>query len=361
MKHRLRPAPALSARVASAAPALLVALGACLSLPQPGRPAGSDTFANPIVRSQDAPDPWVIRHGGAYYFTATLDPEGGVWVWSAPTLTGLDRGRKVKVWTAPPTGPTSRQIWAPELHRLGGRWYLYFTASDGVDANHRHYVLEAETEDPQGPYKPPVPVHPAWDRYSIDGSVLRVPDGRLFFMYAAGGLFIAPMSTPTHVSGPGVRIAQGTRDWERGWRKEGGEWVRAPDHWIEAPQALVRDGRVFIVYSAGHSATPHYYLGLLELKGGDPLDPAAWVKHPEPVFGPYEGPDGVVYTPGHNSFTRSSDGREDWLVYHAKDTKGGDFAGRTTRAQPFTWNPDGTPRFGRPVPSGVPLRKPSGE
>jgi GH43 family beta-xylosidase len=69
--------------------------------------------------------PWVIRAGDAYFFTATLAPDSGLSVWKARTLTGLDSGTKVRVWNAPPDGPLSRQIWAPELHRLRGRWYIY--------------------------------------------------------------------------------------------------------------------------------------------------------------------------------------------------------------------------------------------
>jgi GH43 family beta-xylosidase len=323
-----------------------------------------DTFTNPIITSRAAADPWVVYRNGWYYFTATLEPEGGLWVWRSPTLTGLDRGEKVRVWKAPASGPQSRQIWAPELHFLRGRWYLYYTASDGVDASHRHYVLAAKTDDPLGAYDDRGRVDPAFERYAIDGSVLEMPDGRLYFMYCAGGLYIAPMSDPTRVSGPGVKFADGTHDWERAWRRPpvaGAEWIKADGYWLEAPQALLRNGRVFVVYSAGHSATPHYYLGLLTLKGSDPMDPAAWEKHPEPVFAPYEGPEGKVYTVGHCSFTKSPDGKEDWIVYHAKDSKDGGFANRMARAQRFTWNRDGTPRFGKPVPSGVPHPRPSGE
>jgi len=351
------PAPAASATAPAAAP------------PIPVPAAG--TFTNPVV-DQEAGDPWVVRHGGRYYFTATLEPEGGVWVWESPTLTGLGAApRKVRVWTAPASGPMSRQIWAPELHRLGGRWYLYFTASDGADANHRHYVLAARTDDPLGAYDPPARVDPEFERYAIDGSVLQMPDGRLYWMYCAAGaengVYIAPMASPTRVRGPRVRIVAGTEPWEHGWRKVAGRWERDAGYWVEAPEALVRDGRVFVAYSAGHTATPHYYLGLLTLApGGDPMDPRAWSKRREPMLGPYEGPDGRVYTPGHNGFTQSPDGTEDWVVYHAKDTPAGPDGGneggtRTVRAQRVTWRADGTPDFGRPVPRGIPLRKPSGE
>src|SRR5690606_17492735 len=140
-----------------------------------------------------------------------------------------------------------------------------------------------------------------------------------------------------------------------------GRWEQSNGYWLEAPEPLVRDGRVFVVYSAGHSATPHYYLGLLTLTGADPLDPAAWTKHPDAAFGPYQGPDGDVLTPGHNGVTAPPDGTEDWLVYHAKDVPTGGFANRPTRIQPFSWGPDGAPVFGHPIPSGIPLRRPSGE
>ena len=328
------------------------------------RPAPAATFTNPIVRSQAAGDPWVIRSGDSYFFTATLAPDSGLSVWKSATLTGLDSGTKVRVWQAPPDGPLSRQIWAPELHRLRGRWYLYFTASDGIDANHRLYVLGARTDDPQGAYDPPLRVDPTFERYAIDGSVLEMPDGRLYFLYCAGGVFIAPMSDPTHVSGPGVQIIRGTEEWEHEWRYVNGSWAQGPGYWVEAPEALIHDGRVFIVYSAGHTATPHYYLGLLTLSGNDPLDPGSWTKKREPIFAPYEGADGKVFTPGHNSFTKSPDGREDWIVYHARDIPfaNGTPAGfRTVRAQQFTWNEDGSPRLGHPIPSGNPLAKPSGE
>lgn len=350
----------------------------CAHVPRPASAADGDasvpaagTFTNPIVTSRPGGDPWVIRHAGRYYLTATFAPDSGLWVWSAPTLTGIDSGRKVMVWTAPASGPTSHQIWAPELHLLGGHWYLYFTASDGIDDHHRLYVLEARTGDPQGLYAPPVRVDPAYEHYAIDGSVLAMPDGRLYLMYCASGpengVYIAPMSSPTHVSGPGVRIIRGTEPWEHGWRKIRGKWQQDSGYWVEAPEALLHGGRVFLTYSAGHTATPHYYLGLLSLRpGGDPMDPSAWTKRPTPAFAPYDGPNGHVYTPGHNGFTTSPDGRESWLIYHAKDgapdsTGGNDYSPRTIRAQRFTWNPDGTPEFGHPMPSGVPLRKPSGE
>lgn len=368
--HLPRRAVALLLAFAAAAPAGCRA-PAPAAPPPAARAAAPATFTNPIVSSQSAGDPWVIRRGGHYYLTATFAPDSGLWVWRSPTLTGIDSGTKVKVWTAPASGPLSRQIWAPELHFLRGRWYLYFTASDGIDDHHRHYVLEALTDDPLGAYKPPVRVDPEYERYAIDGSVLEMPDGRLYWMYCASGpengVYIAPMESPTRVRGPRVRMIAGSEPWEHGWRKVGARWERDPGYWVEAPEPLVRGGRVFVAYSAGHTATPHYYVGLMTLApGGDPMDPGAWTKRREPILRPVDGPGGGAYTTGHNGFTTSPDGREHWIVYHAKDALvwegvSTEHRARTARAQPFAWAADGTPVFGPAVPSGVPLRKPSGE
>jgi len=220
------------------------------------------TFTNPLT-ARDAADPWMTFRDGFYYFTATLDPEGGLWVWKSRTLTGIDKGEKVKVWSAPKIGPQSRQIWAPELFFLRGKWYLYYTASDGTDAHHRHYVLESvSATNPLGAYEDKGRVDSAFEHYAIDGSVLEMPNGRLYFLYTTGSLHVAPMRDPTRVSGPATRIAAADQPWEHGW--------------LEAPQALVRNGNVLVVYSAGHSATVNYRLGLLRLAPNrDPLDAAA--------------------------------------------------------------------------------------
>jgi GH43 family beta-xylosidase len=353
-------ASASSARASAASSTASTAANAAVA----AGTAMSTTFTNPVLPDREAGDPFVVFHEGAYYLTATFDPNGGVWVYRSDRLSDWRQAERKKVWTADPSGPRSAMIWAPELHPLNGRWYLYFTASDQVDANHRHYVLEAD--HPMGPYRDLGRVHLAHERYSIDGSVLQLADGRLFWMYADSGLWIAPMSSPAKAVGPGVRIVQGEHDWERGWHKVDGKWqVQTKDYWIEAPQPLQHGGRDFVVYSAGHTAAV-YYLGLLELTGKDPMDPKSWTKHPKPVFGPSDGPTGVagvdgVFAPGHNSFTKSPDGTEDWLVYHAKDSDGNDAHGRTMRIQRFTWSADGKPEFGRAIPSGVPQRKPSGE
>jgi hypothetical protein len=92
----------------------------------------------------------------------------------------------------------------------------------------------------------------------------------------------------------------------------------------------------------------------------DILDPASWQKSPQPVFS--QSPPDSVFGTGHNSFFQSPDGTETWILYHANAKPGQGCGGfRTPRAQKITWNADGTPNFGKPMSTKIPLIRPSGE
>jgi GH43 family beta-xylosidase len=88
------------------------------------------------------------------------------------------------------------------------------------------------------------------------------------------------------------------------------------------------------------------------------LDSASWQKYPQPVF--KKSLENGVYAPGHNSFFKSPDGSEDWILYHANAAPNqGCGKHRSPRAQKFTWNSDGSPNFGVPVKAGDPLPAPA--
>lgn len=330
---------------------MIAVVALCLSLA--ARPAATVTdFSNVLLPA--GADPWVARgDDGTYYLLVTTGRN--VTLRRAATLAGLGAGDAKVVWTPPPTGPYSKGLWAPELHRLDGRWYVYVAADDGKNENHRLYVLENPAADPfagEFTFKGKI-ADPAADRWAIDGTVLTVR-GKRYLAWSgwAGGvdvqqnLYLAPLANPWTLAGPRVKVAEPTLAWERGG---------APPAVAEGPQALARGAAVHLVYSASGSWTDHYCLGRLTLKpGGDPLDPAAWAKHPEPVFRSGNG----IIAPGHGSFAASPDGREDWHVYHSARFPGSGWD-RQVRLQRFAWAADGTPAFGEPAAGDVPL--PGGE
>ena len=69
-----------------------------------------------------------------------------------------------------------------------------------------------------------------------------------------------------------------------------------------------------------------------------------FTKAPSPVFQRA----GEVVGVGHASFTKSPDGTEDWIVYHAHHDANNWQEDRDIRIQPFTYFPNGTPNFGTP-------------
>jgi hypothetical protein len=88
---------------------------------------------------------------------------------------------------------------------------------------------------------------------------------------------------------------------------------------------------------------------------GSILSAASWTKASQPVF---QATSEVTGT-GHASFTKSPDGHEDWIAYHAHANPTSFNEDRVIRIQPYTFNTDGTPNFGQPVPPGRSLAVPS--
>ena len=111
--------------------------------------ASERAFANP---GAEGADPWTVRHG-TNYLTCLSEANRGVALYCSDRLTAL--GAKHVIWQAPDQGPFSREVWAPELHCLDGRWYVYFAASDGQNRNHRMWVLRSDSLDPLGKYSVP--------------------------------------------------------------------------------------------------------------------------------------------------------------------------------------------------------------
>lgn len=302
-------------------------------------------FTNPVA--PDGHDPWVILHEQVYYYC--YSHQNKIWVNRSSDLTQAVQFTGKVVWQPEPGRPYSRQLWAPELHQLDGKWYIYVAASDGDNFHHRMFVLRSG--QPDGPFKMVGKLAAPSDKWAIDGTVMEDADKRYFIWSGWDGdsndaqhLFIAEMASPTSIMGERVKISSPQHPWEirNGRPRKDGSVMPLIN---EGPQVLQHGGKTFVIYSASGSWTDHYCLGMLSLTGDDPMDPLSWEKSPEPVFASTE----QVIAPGHASFSTSLDGRDHWIVFHAAKFKGAGWK-RQTHMQPFTWNPDGTPYLGKPIP-----------
>ncbi len=315
------------------------------------------TFTNPIVAS--GADPWVIVWNRKFYYCFVRGNR--IFVTRADTLPAIGRGTEVAVWTAPRGGAYSKNVWAPELHRLGDAWYIYFAADDGDNANHRMYVLERKHRDPQGEYQLRGKIAAKTDRWAIDGTVGTINDHQYFVWSGWDGtanvsqeLYIAAMADPWTLSGDRVCLSVPDHPWEK---VDPVRWSPKdfPGGVNEGPQFLAQGKKLHIIYSANGSWADDYCLGQLTFTGGDPLQAKSWRKKATPVFRPTD----KVFGPGHASFVRPPGAKEDWIVYHAAKKKGAGWD-RDVRTQPFTWDADGSPRFGEPIAPGVEIEAPRG-
>jgi GH43 family beta-xylosidase len=337
--------------------ALLLVLGVVLML-QPNSTLHGQNLSeegsavvNPLIPQRA--DPWVYLHtDGYYYFTASVPEYDRIEVRRATTIEGLASASPVVAWEKHASGVMSKHIWAPEIHYIDDKWYIYFAAAR-VDAffDHRIYVLENESANPlEGTWVEKGQLRTNWESFSLDATSFE-HDGVRYLVWAQransipgnSNLYIAPLSNPWTISGEQVLLTKPEFDWEiQGFLVNEGAAI------------LKRNGRIFITYSA--SATDaNYAMGLLTASDtSDVLDPASWSKSPEPIFTTNRVTG--QFGPGHNSFTVSPEG-DDLLVYHARNYENivGDplyDPNRHTRVQKLYWNADGTPHFGIPIPDG---------
>lgn len=328
---------------------------------QDHRPVATSTFTNPLLPS--GADPSVIYHDGFYYYMQTTG--SNLTIWKTHDITDLRDAEKKVVWTPPPSGPYSQQIWAPELHFVGGKWYIYFAADAGTNRTHRIWVLENASRDPlQGTWTMKGKLASSEDKWAIDPTVFQ-DHGRLYAVWSGWqgdvdgtqNIYIARMKNPWTIEGNRVLISTPKFPWE-----EFGDLTNPVRHVNvnEGPEVLKHDDKIFLIFSASGCWTDHYALGMLTASvNSNLLNPASWKKTSQSVFS--ESPAAEAFGTGHNTFFESPDKKQYWIIYHAnpKANEGcGNF--RSPRAQPFTWNPDGTPNFGKPVPLNTPIPKPSG-
>lgn len=327
---------------------------AAAASPALARRSAAATIGNPLVRQRA--DAQVFRHtDGWYYMTGSVPEYDRLVLRRSRTLAGLSTAREAVLWRHPASGPMSGFIWAPELHLIGGKWIIYFAAGPsggGEDVFRiRTYAVRCDGPDPMtekwsvlGQLQTP------WDTFCLDSTSF-VHRGIRYLAWAQrepgietnSNLYLAPLATPLTLAARPARLTVPTLPWEiQGFKV------------AEGPAPLIRNGRIFMTYSA--SATDaRYCMGMLTARDdADLMDPAVWIKSPEPVF--RSSPENSVWGPGHNSFTVDERGR-DMLVYHARDyqeIKGDPLfnPNRHTRAQPFRYRADGTPDFGVPVANG---------
>jgi len=265
-------------------------------------------------------DPYVLKSkDGSYFFLASVPEYDRIIIRHADNLLDLDKAEEKEIWHKHEKGPQSENIWAPEMHFLFGKWYIYYAGSDVDDIwALRPYVLECTGDDPMNdPWieKGPMQASPEDDfsfrAFSLDGTVFEA-NGVWYYIWAEkvgvgkqiSNLYIGRLKNAYTLDTVQVLLTTPDYDWERS-----GFWVN------EGPAVLQRNGRIFVTFSASETGAA-YCLGMMAAKEGDDLlDPLSWTKERYPILRSCDKLG--IFGPGHNSFTVDDEGR-DVMIYHAR-------------------------------------------
>ncbi len=245
--------------------------------------------------------------------------------------------------------PMTGCFWAPEIHMIDGTLSILFMPSYGTPTDMwtgRASIVQLRKDADGRHLDPTVPEHwtPARHVVRADGSDLNQIEGISLDMtyfedsgthyYAwqmLGSVFIATMDPrdPTRLTSEPVRILAPIYGWDN---------VIA-----EGPNVLVREGRLFLLYS-GSSVGDSYTTGLATAPAGtgaDLTDPAAWSRLNAPIqkSGPYNGE--MQLGTGHGMWSEDEDGNLLYVFHARTDHKG--LTGRDMFVRRVHFAADGMP------------------
>ena len=256
-----------------------------------------------------------------------------------------DRSKQVTIWKVGNqgfedasgnnvAGGGQRYIWAPEIHRVGSKWVVYFTEAHKGGNAFNIYCHALVLDGTKDPYETALKASNGvseWKDYQMRGGTgltkaitssfcldmtyfKDAVNDQSYVIWAAKGydnlskLYMAKVSEdePWRLTSEIILLTTPEYGWEN---------VRYVVN--EGPTVLQKDGNIFMCYSASGTGS-EYAIGMMNAKAGsDLLDINNWTKSPYPLLTSrdVDGEEG----PGHNSFTVDKDGNA-IFVYHARPT-----------------------------------------
>lgn len=257
-------------------------------------------YLNPVV-GHDCPDPGVIRDpdSGMFYAICTGGP---FHIRRSPDLVFWeDTGADVLPGGKPAWAANGGRNWAPEIHRVGDQWVVYYTSVNGSNVLS---IGAASADAPTGPYVDrgsPLVEHP---QGVIDAHYFRDDDGKHYLTYKIDGNSVG-QPTPIYIrelAEDGLSFAAGSTQTEM-IRNNTSTWEGGV---VEAQWLIKHEGTYYLFYS-GNVYDHRYRTGVAR---------AASVTGPYEKFGPPILRNNSRWVgPGHGSVLYV--GGEWVFVYHA--------------------------------------------
>ncbi len=264
-----------------------------------------------------------------YFFTASYPAVGDVEhgydriiLRRASTVEGLSCAEEVTVWEAHEDGEFCYHIWAPEIHKIGGIWYILFTAAPKSDRwQIRPCMLRCVDEEKMmeksgwqeiGHVKALKEDHFSFREFSLDMTYLE-NRGNHYMAWAQKGeksnIYMAKIrpETPWQLDSMPILLTTPEYPWEIVNEKVN----EGPFFWKE-------NGRIYLFFSASGTGSEYCVGCMYAEEDSDLMDCSSWKKLDHPIFSTADVPD--EYGPGHNSVVKDEEGTT-LFVYHARPSE----------------------------------------
>ena len=275
---------------------------------------GNGTYRNPIIPG-DHPDPTVLKDGHDYYMTfSSFFSYPGIIIWHSTDLVN---------WT--PVGPALTKplgtIWAVDLCKHNGRYYVYLPANPG-NAGWSIYVTYAD--DIKGPWSEPIDMQISG---CIDPGHVVGEDGKRY-LFVNGIRRVRLTDDGLSAAGP---VEPAYSPWH------------FPDDWItenfapEGPKLLQHGGYFYLITAVGGTAGP--VTGHMVIAARSKSINGPWEDCPHNPLVRTTSTAEPWWSRGHASIVEGPSG-DWWMVYHGYEN-GLRTLGRQPLLEPIEWTKDG--------------------
>ncbi len=317
-------------------------------------------------------DPVIKEYEGKFYFFGTNDWETGCFeLRRADTLEDLFNGNEERgIILSDKDKKFTTTFWAPELFEINGKMYIFCALTPGESGwNPQAYVMELKeggdmlkAEDwsepkacvfpdgrmvgtnPRGDGKSGIGIDMTY--FEANGKSYVAWSYRTYWGTDSGSMILiaeTDPNSPWHLKSEATLLTRPEYGWENTDKTDNNE----------GPNCIVRDGKVYLFYSAANAGGDSYSIGLLTAdENADLLDLDSWEKSKYPVLASdfVEGERGC----GHHSFYYSSDGNT-YILYHGHKTYGN--SARIDGMRRVQYKADGTPYLALSNEQDIPADK----
>lgn len=311
------------------------------------------TSPNPL--SVALGDPFVmLASDGKYYMYGTSEngkTEGFEAYSSENLIDWHNEGQVYKGNTA--QSWAEKNFWAPEVYEIKGKYYMFFSADWKYNPTHElenFRIGVAVSDKPTGPFKE-ISDKPLFDPgYPIIDANLLIHNGH-FYLYYSRCCYKNPVESEISkwakeknmfqtieeswvygveispdfksIIGEPVLLLQPPKsmnDQQSEWESRSVTSGEVNRRWTEGSFAFVHKKKIYMMYSSNYFGGKNYAVGYAT--SDKPLGTFVKAKN-NPVLQKNTDKGGIVTGTGHNSVTRSKNGKIMYCVYHGRTSETG--------------------------------------